>query len=88
MRYLEEMGEAVGNLLAVGVYENTLLVIMDSAQFAVDFPSTKSLRVAKEGLSAYIGKKVAMLRDTNAIEPLRIRLVAQRCEATIGGHEN
>jgi hypothetical protein len=87
MIFLDELQEAVGVLLAVNVHENSLLVAMDSVQFAVDFPSTRSLELAKEQLSPYIGKKIAILRDTDTTKPLHIRLAAPHSQAIVGDYE-
>jgi hypothetical protein len=84
MRFLDELSEAVGVLLAVNVHENSLLVAMDSVQFAVDFPSTHFLEEARRRLSPYIGKKVAIFRDADATKPLRIRLAAPQNKLIVG----
>ena len=87
MRFLSELEEAVGSLLAINLYENSLLVTMDSVQFTIDFPSIHFLELAREQLSPYIGKKVAILRDIDATKPLHIRLATPLSEAIMGEHQ-
>jgi hypothetical protein len=87
MRFLNELEEAVGNLLAISVHQNSLLVTMDSVQFIIDFPSIHSLELAKERLSPYIGKKVAILRDIDATKPLHIRLVKPDDQVMVGVYQ-
>ena len=81
MRFLGELEEAVGTLLAVNANENMLRVSMDSAEFAIDFPSGNFLELAREQLSPYLGKRVAIFLDSNTTKPLRIRPVAPHSEA-------
>jgi hypothetical protein len=87
MRYLNELEEAVGSLLAISVYENSLLVTMDWGEFAIHSPSTRSLELANEQLSPHMGKKVAILRDADATKPLRIRLATPHSEAIVGDYQ-
>jgi hypothetical protein len=84
MRFLGELEEAVGTLLAVNANENMLRVGMDSAQFSVDFPSIHFLELAREQLSLYLGKRVAIFRDADATKPLRIRLAAPQNKLIVG----
>jgi hypothetical protein len=81
MRYLNEREEAVGSLLGISVHENSLQVIMDSAEFSVDFPSIHFVEQARKKLSPYIGKKVAIFREADSTKILHIRLAAPHSEA-------
>ena len=87
MRFLDELQEAIGVLLNIGVYQNSLLLTMDWGQFAVHSPSPHSLELAKEQLSPYIGKKVAILRDIDATKLLRIRLATPHSVAIVGDYQ-
>jgi len=87
MRYLNELEEATGSLLAINTHQNSLLVTMDWGQFTVHYPSTRSLQLAKRGLESYIGKKVAILLDNDSTKSLRIRLATPRSEAKMGDQE-
>jgi hypothetical protein len=87
MHYLNPLEEAIGILLAINVCENSLFVNLDSAQFIIDSLPTRSLELAREQLLPYVGKKIAVLRDTDTTKPLYIRLAAQNSKAIIGEHK-
>jgi len=87
MRFLDELEEAVGNLLSISVHQNSLLVTMDSAQFTIDFPSIPLLELAREQLSPYIGKMVAIFRDSNTTKPLHIRLAVPQNKLIVGAYQ-
>jgi len=86
-RFLGELEEGVGVLRAVIVDENSLLVVMDSVEFIIDFPSTHFVQQARKELLPYIGKKIGVFRDTDATKPLRIRPATPLGEAKTGDHQ-
>lgn len=87
MRFLGELEEAVGSLLAINLYENSLLVTMDSVEFTIDFPSIHFLELAREQLSPYLGKRVAIFLDSNTTKLLHIRPVAPNNELMVGVYQ-
>jgi len=87
MRFLNESEEAVGTLLAVNVHKNWLLISLDSAEFNVDFHSTRSLQSTRERLFSYIGRKVGIFRDSDVSKPLRIRLATPNNELMVGDYQ-
>lgn len=77
-RYLNEYEEAIGVISAVSVYENSLIITMDSARIAVDFISIEELEKSKNLLGKHIGQKVAILRSDNSSKPFYIRLLKKQ----------
>ena len=75
VRCLDELEEAVGKLCAVSVYEDSLLVNIDTVKLTIEIPSTQRLESARQVLAGYIGKRIGLLNLGASVEPVRIRLI-------------
>jgi len=73
MRFLDELEEAIGTLLAIAVQEDSLVLSMDWGKFAVHYRSTRSLQTTRRQLKSHVGRKVAIFLDNNSTQALRIR---------------
>lgn len=87
IRGLEELEEAIGNLHSVNIRDDSLIVVIDNVNFAIDFASIQELKSMASLLAEYVGKKVALLHLGDSANPLQIRLIKPSIKMSSGGDE-
>jgi len=87
LRSLHALEEGCGILCGTAVRNDSLIVIMNSITFVIDFASIPELKSTRRLLAKYVGKRIAVIRLEDSATPPRVRIITPQDQDPKVNHE-